>query len=163
MTSGKEHDKSIKRWSIPFALLIGVLIDAKSGLISGTAFLTGGLWLSPDLDTHSLALKRWGFLKILWWPYQKVIRHRSIFSHGPFIGTSVRVGYLLFLSMILIFFIKPIGLSSVLSTANFISKAVKQYPKDYLAVLLGLEASAWLHLIKDGDPMPQRWAKRRHK
>ena len=26
-----------------------------------------------------------------------------------------------------------------------------------LAALAGLEASAWLHLIQDGDPMPRRW------
>ena len=163
MTSGKEHDKSTKIWSIPFALLIGLLVDLQSGVISWAAFLTGGLWLSPDLDTNSLALKRWGILKYLWWPYQKIIPHRSIFSHGPFIGTALRVSYLLSMIMIFIFIIQPSEFSGLLDTAGFISKFVKQYQKDCLAVLLGLEASAWLHLIKDGDPMPQEWSKRSHK
>jgi uncharacterized metal-binding protein len=65
--------------------------------------------------------------------------------------------------MIFIFIIQPSEFSGLLDTAGFISKVVKQYQKDCLAVLLGLEASAWLHLIKDGDPMPQEWSKRSHK
>ena len=163
MSSGKEHDKSTKTWFLPFGLLVGLLLDAQSGLISGTAFLIGGLWLSPDLDTNSLALKRWGILQGLWWPYQKVIPHRSLFSHGPFIGTVVRISYLLSLSMLLAFLIEPTRLSGLLNAAHFINEVIKQYPKYCLTVVLGLEASAWLHLIKDGDPMPQEWSKRSHK
>ncbi len=162
MTSGKKHEQSTQRWSLPFGLLIGVLLDAKSGVISATAFFTGGLWLSPDLDTNSLPLKRWGVLQGLWWPYKKVIPHRSIFSHGPFIGTALRVGYLLSLTMILIFLIQPIGLSNFgfLDVSHFISDIVQQHPKHCFAVLLGFEASAWLHLIKDGDPFLKRGRKR---
>jgi len=29
-----------------------------------------------------------------------------------------------------------------------------------LVALIGIEASAWLHLLQDGDPMPS-WPKRR--
>ncbi len=163
MASGQEHDKSTKKWAAPFALLIGLLLDAQSGLISGAAFLTGGLFLSPDLDTYSVALKRWGVLRALWWQYQKIIPHRSILSHGPFLGTTLRVCYLLTLLLLILFLFKPFGLTGFLDAMHFISEPLKQHPKNCLAILLGLEASAWLHLIKDGDPMPQEWHKRRYK
>ena len=163
MASGKEHDHLTRQWAVPFALLIGLLFDAQIGLISGAAFLSGGLWLSPDLDTNSIAIKRWGILKGLWLPYQKAIPHRSIFSHGPFIGTTLRVSYLLSIPIFFSLIFKLIGFSGVVDIADFLSDLVKQHPKYCLAVLLGLEASAWLHLIQDGDPMPHEWPKRRHK
>ena len=162
MALGQEHDKSTKQWPAPFALIIGILWGAQSGLISGAAFLIGGLWLSPDLDTHSRALKRWGILKGLWWPYQKAIPHRSIFSHGPFLGTTLRVSYLLTLITLLCFCIKLIGFPEVLDN-TFINELIKKYPRNFLALLLGLEASAWLHLIKDGDPISKEWSKKRHR
>ena len=163
MASGLEHDKSIKQFAGPFALLISLLLGIQSGLISGTTFLIGGLWLSPDLDTYSVALKRWGILQGLWWPYQKIIPHRSIFSHGPFVGTTLRVSYLFALSTLLLFIIKPLELTILHNSANYIIDLIKQNPTNTLSALLGLEASAWLHLIKDGDPMPKEWYKRIHK
>ena len=41
----------------------------------GDDFKHWGLHISPDLDTHSIAIKRWGILQRLWWPYQKLIPH----------------------------------------------------------------------------------------
>ena len=159
MASGQEHEKSTKQWALPFAILIGLLFNAQSGLISGAAFLTGGLWLSPDLDTNSIAIKRWGILQGLWWPYQKVIPHRSIFSHGPFIGTVLRVIYLLSLSFLILSLLQPFGID----IAQSIKELIQQNPNNFLATLLGLEASAWLHLIKDGDPTPPEWRKLWHR
>ena len=155
MATGKEHDKSTKRWVVPFTLIIGFVLDLQSGLISGAAFLAGGLWLSPDLDTHSISLNRWGFLKNLWWPYRKLIPHRSIISHGPFLGTAVRVSYLLSVIALIIGLLKLCGLGDVSETVNLLTNQIRQHPTQVFAAFIGLEASAWLHLIKDGDPLPK--------
>ena len=61
----------------------------------GLAFLVGGLWLSPDLDTRSNPTRRWGPLRLLWWPYRRLLRHRSLLSHSPLLGTAGRLLYLL--------------------------------------------------------------------
>lgn len=54
------------------------------------------LWLSPDLDLPRCnALRRWGMLRFLWKPYQRIIPcHRHVLSHLPIIGTFGRVVYL---------------------------------------------------------------------
>ena len=44
-----------------------------------------------------------------------------------------------------------------------INETIKQHPKETLAIFLGLEGSAWLHLLQDGDPIPRGWLGRRHK
>jgi len=155
MASGQEHDKATKQWVVPFAWSVGLLIDTRSGVISGIAFLLGGLWLSPDLDTHSNALKRWGMLKILWWPYQKIIRHRSIFSHGPFIGTIIRISYLIIIGNFILYLAGILGFSDAFMTIDLLQKIIQTNQKNLLVAFLGLEASAWLHVIKDGDPLPK--------
>jgi uncharacterized metal-binding protein len=33
----------------------------------------------------------------------------------------------------------------------------RQHQLLLLSLLAGIEASSWLHLIQDGDPMPRRW------
>jgi len=156
MASGQEHDKSTRYLAVPFGLSVGLCLDIHSGLISGAAFLVGGLWLSPDLDTKSIALRRWGIFQSLWWPYRKLISHRSILSHSPFVGTGVRISYLLTVSCLILFLLKALGFAGDMKTTYLLGELIKQNPKHIFAMLLGLEASTWLHLIKDGDPLPKK-------
>lgn len=54
------------------------------------------LVVNPDLDLNSRAPK--GIKKLwwlYWWPYSRLIGHRSPLSHCPIIGTLIRVAYLL--------------------------------------------------------------------
>ena len=60
---------------------MALLLGWPTGLTAGLAFLVGGLWLSPDLDTRSRPSKRWGWLAVLWWPYRRLVRHRGWMSH----------------------------------------------------------------------------------
>ena len=39
----------------------------------------------------------------------------------------------------------------------------RQHPREFIACLVGLEGSAWIHLILDGDPWPQEWSKKRQR
>ncbi len=163
MASGRNHDRASVRWSIPFGLCINLIIGFPYGLIAGLLFCLGGLWLSPDLDTYSLALKRWGILQVIWWPYRKIIPHRSIFSHGPLIGTSIRILYLIIWIIFFILLFKRLSVPTSIKTIQHLFDQIQRYPKLIITSLLGLEASSWLHLIKDGDPMPAEWHKWRKK
>lgn len=95
MPSGRTHD-IISLSAMPFIGLatyrftqdIGLAIAATSGHIFSS------FWLNPDLDIHSNPFKRWGLLRFLWLPYQKQLKHRSIWSHGILTGTIVRLLYL---------------------------------------------------------------------
>ena len=113
MASGEDHDKATCFWSLPFGFGLSFVMGLASGLIGGLAFVVGGLWLSPDLDTYSKPLKRWGLLQGLWWPYRKLIPHRSLFSHGPLIGTGLRLAYLMSWTGLLLMLLQPLGLSLI--------------------------------------------------
>ena len=59
-----------------------------------SAYLFSGLWLSNDLDIYSRIYRRWGPLRFLWYPYQRLVAHRSWLSHGLVVGPLVRLVYL---------------------------------------------------------------------
>lgn len=105
MPSGKTHDR------ITFLLILPTFIAAyllshklEESLLASLAMLFGGLMFGPDLDINSRQYYRWGPLRLLWWPYQKIFSHRSIFTHGILIGTILRIGYF-FLVITLVTFI----------------------------------------------------------
>jgi uncharacterized metal-binding protein len=159
MASGRSHDQATRRLALPFGLLWAPWLG-----------LVGGLWLSPDLDTRSRATNRWGPLGWLWWPYRRGLSHRSLFSHSPVIGTAGRLIYLA-LALLLAALVAQ-GLSALAAgsaplrsgdlaaggqaAAHWLAGLWQQQRPLILAALLGLEASSWLHLLQDGDPMP-RW------
>ena len=58
------------------------------------AYLFSSLLLSPDMDlARSNPQNRWGILRVLWWPYARLFRHRG-WSHNPLLGPLSRVLYL---------------------------------------------------------------------
>ena len=146
--------------SLPLGLVVAWPLGLSAGVITAAAFLVGGLWLSPDLDTRSNALHRWGPLGGIWWPYRRLIRHRSIWSHGPLIGTTTRLSLLLAWTLLVSVLIPSVSPSLVLTN---LQNTLQQYPLQATAMLLGLEASVWLHLIQDGDPWPAEWTRRRRR
>ena len=152
MSSGRDHEKATLLLCIPFGLLLTLMSGIAHGAIGCISFAIGGLWISPDLDTHSLALKRWGILQWIWGPYRKIISHRSILSHGPFIGTALRLCYLLFWGSLIVLIINQIGGTSISPAALSLIYLIKLYPQAFLILIFSIEASAWLHLIQDGDP-----------
>ncbi len=170
MASGRSHDQATRRLALPFGLLWAPWLGLVGVAVAAGAFLVGGLWLSPDLDTRSRATNRWGPLAWLWWPYRRGLSHRSLFSHSPVIGTAGRLIYLA-LALLLAALVAQ-GLSALaagsppLRSGDLVAGAQagrywlaslwQQQRPLLLAALLGLEASSWLHLLQDGDPMP-RW------
>lgn len=81
---------------------------ANQPILYGAAFGLGcltGLVLTPDLDvdhgsySHRIVgrtagqLARWIWW-MMWWPYARLIPHRSFWSHFPVLGTLLRLVYL---------------------------------------------------------------------
>ena len=69
MASGRAHDRATLIVSAPIGMAAAVLWGADAGLIAAAACLIGGLWLSPDLDTHSNAPVSYTHLTLPTTPY----------------------------------------------------------------------------------------------
>jgi uncharacterized metal-binding protein len=157
MASGRHHDLATWLLCLPFAALWWPAQGLAGVAVAGLAFLLGGLLLSPDLDTHSNPTRRWGPLRLLWWPYRRLLRHRSLLSHGPLLGSAGRLAYLGLLGIAVSLVLAPLGGPAPAALIGMAQQLWQDRRPLVLAALVGLEASAWLHLIQDGDPMPRRW------
>jgi uncharacterized metal-binding protein len=123
--------------------------------MAAVGFLAGGLWLSPDLDTRSRATRRWGPLALLWWPYRRVLSHRSALSHTPLLGSAGRLAYLALAAALLSQLAQPLGAPSAAQLLTALPRLWRDQQPLLLPALVGVEASGWLHLIQDGDPIPR--------
>ena len=154
MASGSNHDRFTSWCALPFGLLCWPLLGW-GGLLAGSfGFLVGGLWLSPDLDTRSKPSRRWGPLAPLWAPDRKLVRHRGLLSHGPLLGSGLRLVYLGLLLLGFSLLLQPLGAPRPTALWQWGTSLWQQQQPLVLTALAGLEASAWLHLLQDGDPLP---------
>ena len=143
MASGKNHDRSIL-FASPLVLVVGCYqFGLELGIITAAAHFLGGYWLSPDLDIKSRPFLRWGVLKIIWLPYQRLIPHRSPLSHAPVLGSAIRLLYLAAL-------VSPLWL--VFPDLQRLQWAIDW--EKALAFLIGVELSALNHLLLDGLLLP---------
>ncbi len=156
MPSGHTHDR-ITLWSLPAVAAASLWATRSSSLTLAIAggFLFGGLMLGPDLDTRSIHHRRWGALRWIWVPYRNSISHRSPLSHGPVIGTTIRVIYLLVVAGLVI--------TAVLAAANEVlrlgwtwmafgrvmSTGLVSYRPTLIALAVGLEVGALGHYTAD--------------
>jgi len=153
MPSGKTHDR-ITLWSLPGVVVLSLILTSNAQLTLTIAggFLFSGLMFGPDLDIYSIQFKRWGKLSFIWLPYQKMLRHRSILSHGPIIGTTLRVIY--FLSFLTLVGIVIVGVTQLVwgfdwNWQEFMFKLIKGYGGEAIALFLGLEFGAMSHSLSD--------------
>ncbi len=157
MPAGHTHDRIIL-WTLPAVTGLVFLLtggNSELALLVATGYFFSGLMLSPDLDLRSRPFHRWGWFKWIWVPYQKAMGHRSIFSHGPIIGTTLRVVYLacwlslvviLGLALVRLFSDRPSSLPRFLPQ---LGRALWSYRWQASAFLLGLELGALSHIISD--------------
>ncbi len=156
MPSGRTHDR-ITLYALPF--VAGVTLwqthSSNATLLVAGGFLFGGLMFGPDLDIYSLQFQRWGFLRWIWLPYQKSLRHRSFLSHGPIIGTTLRVVYLGTLLTVVAIFALLIAEKLGNFALNWqdlsliVGRSLWVYPTEYIALFLGLELGAMSHSLSD--------------
>lgn len=144
MALGRDHDRATLIGCVPAGLLAGFWLGWSLGVLTAAAFAWGGLWLSPDLDTRSRALKRWGPLGWIWRPYRTLIPHRSLFSHGPLIGTGLRLAWMQTVVMVAWFTLSALPGWSYPTPSEALPLVLawlQKHPDPLLAVLLGLETS----------------------
>jgi uncharacterized metal-binding protein len=160
MAMGRAHDRATTLLALPVGLLWGPGLGVAGVALDSGLFLWGGLWLSPDLDTLSRATARWGPLRLLWWPYRRLLRHRSLLSHSPLLGTGGRLAYLL-TALALLRLLLEVGpwaslpLPPPQAWPAFGLQLWHQHRPLMICGLVALEASSWLHLLQDGDPLPR--------
>jgi len=171
MPSGQTHDR-ITLWSLPVVMGSTLVLTRSSDLtllVSG-GFLFSGLMLSPDLDLYSRPFKRWGWLRWIWIPYQKGMRHRSMLSHGPIIGTTLRVVYLAswivglgVLGLVIVDLFRDVPWSWQQFATEAIAFLVK-YRWPLVALFAGLEMGAMTHSLCDwANSAYKRFQKARQK
>jgi uncharacterized metal-binding protein len=121
------------------------------------ATLFSGLMLSPDLDLDSSIYRRWGPLRVLWWPYQKLLPHRSFLSHSLVIAPALRIAYF-FAVCWLLFRVITWGLSFAVDmdrngmSRQFASLPLFLYsnhPQHFWMGLLGIFYGTLLHVGAD--------------
>ena len=69
-------------------------IAEKDQLLFAGGYIFSTFFLSPDLDLfYSTASKNWKILRVLWWPYSKLMKHRGL-SHSLFLSTLSKLSYM---------------------------------------------------------------------
>ena len=110
------------------------------------------LVLSPDMDLfNSKSMDDWGLLRVFWWPYSKLAKHRDRL-HIPVLGTAVRWLYvaaiLLLFTVLFRFWFRRIGLNVSFDFAGDTEDII--YNALYLAdVFLGAVLADTTHYILD--------------
>jgi uncharacterized metal-binding protein len=95
MPNGHTHDAVTWFLVTPVALASwGATHDLAGTAVLAGAFAFAGLMFSGDLDLPSAQYRRWGRLRWIWKPYQWVVPHRSVLSHGILLGPLGRLMYL---------------------------------------------------------------------
>jgi uncharacterized metal-binding protein len=180
MPSGRTHD-SITLWCLPPLAAIGWWLteDGTVMLLFCGCFLFSGLMFGPDLDIYSRQYQRWGVLRWVWLPYRRSMSHRSVLSHGPVIGTLLRVAYVVTLLLTIAIagygfwaigeqirgtvsdwleLFRPWFDGLVAGTAA----SIQQHPRRWIGSFLGLELGAMSHSLSDtiGSAIKRRQRKR---
>jgi len=155
MPSGRTHDR-ITLYCLPFVIALSLLATSiELTVIVSLAFLVGGFMLGPDLDIHSIQYNRWGPVRWIWLPYQKALKHRSKLSHGPIIGTALRVVYLAvwigLLTILTVELLNAIWDAQITwgSIGTTVRLLLENYLSAWIAILAGLELGAISHSASD--------------
>jgi uncharacterized metal-binding protein len=129
-------------------------------------YLASGLVFSPDLDLHSTPYRRWGPLRFIWIPYQRMIPHRSWVSHSFVFGPLIRVFYfalmsilLYFAAMALINLFTPVDAThTLLNLSRTITAWVEANPVIIGYAIVGLLLGGASHTLAD---IVYSWVKRK--
>ena len=157
MPSGVTHDR-ITLWILPLVtgITYGLTRSGELSLILAGGFLFSGMMFGPDLDINSIQYKRWGIFKPIWLPYRKFMPHRSILSHGPIIGTCIRLLYLFLIIAIAGIF--AVAIAQLIwgfdwNWQDFVREKFtllrNQYRQETIVFLIGLEVGAMSHSFSD--------------
>jgi uncharacterized metal-binding protein len=162
MPAGRTHDKITFLASIPVGATACLSQGLAIGMIVTVAFLFSGLLFNGDLDhdAEATCYDRWWIFRWLFWPYMKIMPHRSIWSHGPILGTLVRLLYVGVMAAIVTGVyagvVQLIGLKWEVTTKlpelPVVFSWVKTNRGELIATLIGLELGSLSHTLADWTP-----------
>ncbi len=116
-------------------------IDPWVGAAFLFSYLVSSLLLSPDLDLRqSRAAMRWGWGRVIWIPYARIFRHRSL-SHHLLFGPLTRIAYLAVIVFAIAYVVEII-------TGHTLRPVLPPWPV-FVAVCAGLYLPNQLHSIAD--------------
>ena len=104
MPDGHTHTRLTLYLAAPVAVASWIYGGPQAGIAAGAGCLAG-IFVSPDLDIDTGYIGLYYLRKIpvigplisllwrvIWWPYAKATGHRSVYSHGPLLGTLMSNG-----------------------------------------------------------------------
>jgi uncharacterized metal-binding protein len=159
MPSGKIHDKIAIIFTVPVFVAGCFLLKYNfvDCFVFTSSVLFAQLMFGPDLDAKSSQYNRWGIIKWIWFPYRKIFKHRSSFSHGLLLGPILRCVYLITILLLcfmgICFFIYHQWginlLSQVVSSFDFLIYGF-DFLKPYIVVMLiGFFIGTAIHTLTD--------------
>lgn len=140
MPNYKTHDKVAY---ITSPLWIGscfFLLPVDQLCILAAGYFIGNHWLSPDLDIASIMNRRWSLLRIIWYPYRRIIHHRSFYSHSGPLSAALRILYLSMWICIPALLLVPV---------NIFITAILAYLPYIAAFYYGVAISDTVHTVLD--------------
>lgn len=152
MPSGHTHETINTVLSFPLtagAIYLGIPPFQAGAFFVGYSFAT--YFMNPDLDLHSEGYTSWGTFRFFWWPYQRIMAHRSIFSHGPVIGTIFRLIYLLWIPFFAFILLAPY---IQINPRETLLEAWPSYGPYLIAAVVGMALSDAIHGLLDNTTTP---------
>jgi len=171
MPDGRTHDiitVVTAAAAAPLAMTLPGMTPGQVGILAGS-YLLSGILFSCDLDLRSEPYLRWGRFRFIWWPYQKLLHHRSLLSHGLVIGPVLRMVYftvamfaLMYMGLSLVNLLHPIDSSWTLRQTGFwLEGYVSRHPIVSGLVLVGFILGGASHSIADViSTAHKRWRSR---
>lgn len=129
MPDYKTHEL-INMSALPVILVVGLYtLPILALLLFTLGYCFATFLVTPDLDTNSRPYNRWKVFRILWWPYNKLFKHRGL-SHHCVWGPASLITYCSLL-------LAPIGLIPHLST------------RALCIVVIGMVIAIEMHILAD--------------
>jgi uncharacterized metal-binding protein len=150
----KVHD-AIGSMAAPVVALAALQIshgNVATAIAAGIGELAGTIWLSPDLDLTSATIdERWGgwFGRAVWMPYDKLIPHRSIISHGFGVGILLRLLYICAFVFAIAKVLELVGVVMVMNILKGVAQWMVTNPHISVSLLAGLVLSETIHTVTD--------------
>jgi uncharacterized metal-binding protein len=121
--------------------------------VAGTAILIGShlacsFWLSPDLDLDSAIDDRWGPLRGIWLPYQKLVPHRHWFSHSG-VSALLRLLYLALIASLILMGVSVFIPGAFEAVGNWFVALFYEHPRVMILIALGAVVSDIVHTGSD--------------
>lgn len=167
MASGRTHDV-VNLLALPPAIYY---LQPSDFIAFTSGYLVGTFFLTPDNDIYlSKPNKRWKILRILWYPYTRIFKHRGV-SHIPIYGTVFKIIYLLTIFFLLLFALKHF-LDYLYPDKHFISISFSSLKEFFsspfvLSFFIGIVLAEMVHIFTDiiysnfKKLLPKRRKKRR--